>query len=167
MIKQKNNSIIDNKLLKNEMGSNKKEKESNKIDNSNNNNLILYKDIYGMDKAIPELKLKDFKYNKKKLKINNDYFSENKGLIIFYAPWCKHCKNLSDILIDLAMANINIFNFGAVNTEDVENGNDYLSIYAGVKSIPSIKYINSKGELINYEHAYTNDNLLYFINTNI
>ena len=82
MIKQKNNIDNNNKLLKNE-----------------NNNLILYKDIYGMDKAIPELKLKDFKYNKKKLTINNDYFSENKGLIIFYAPWCKHCKNLSDILM--------------------------------------------------------------------
>jgi len=148
---------------------------NNKTDNKNDkkksnvedNNLILYKDIYGMDKSILELKLKDFKYNKKKLTINNDYFSENKGLIVFYAPWCKYCTKISDILIDLAMSNINVFNFGAVNTEDVENGNDYVAIYANITKIPCIKYINNKGELVNYEYEYTNDNLIYFINVNI
>jgi thiol-disulfide isomerase/thioredoxin len=143
------------------------DKKNNKTDKSDNNNLILYKDIYGMDKSILELKLKDFKYNKKKLTINNDYFSENKGLIIFYAPWCKYCTKISDILIDLAMSNINVFNFGAVNTEDIENGNDYVAIYANITKIPCIKYINNKGELINYEYEYTNDNFIYFINVNI
>lgn len=147
----------------------KKENNVKKKIENENENLILYKDIYGLDKGIIELKLKDFKYIKKnkKLFIKNKYFNENKGFIIFYAPWCKYCKKISTMLIDLALSNINLFNFGAVNIEDVENGNDYLSIYANINKIPTLKYIKNNGELINYEFEYSNDNLIYFINTNI
>lgn len=147
----------------------KKENNVKKKIENENENLILYKDIYGLDKGIIELKLKDFKYIKKnkKLFIKNKYFNEKKGFIIFYAPWCKYCKKISTMLIDLALSNINLFNFGAVNIEDVENGNDYLSIYANINKIPTLKYIKNNGELINYEFEYSNDNLIYFINTNI
>jgi thiol-disulfide isomerase/thioredoxin len=81
------------------------------INKKNNSKNYLYKDLYGLDKGIIELKLKDFINKKNKLYINNDYFTENKGFIIFYTPWCKHCKTLSELLIDLALSNINIFNF--------------------------------------------------------
>jgi thiol-disulfide isomerase/thioredoxin len=135
--------------------------------NINNSKNYLYKDLYGIDKYIIELKLKDFIYKNNKLYINNNYFKENKGFIIFYSPWCKYCKKISKLFSDLALSNINLFNFGAVNLEDIDNGNDYLGIYGRINKIPTLKYISKNGELINYNYEYNYDNLIYYINTNI
>ena len=74
--------------------------------NNINNNLTYYNNIYGIDKGgVIELKFKDFKIKNKKLYINNKYFNENKGLIVFYAPWCDHCVKMSDSLISISMDN--------------------------------------------------------------
>jgi thiol-disulfide isomerase/thioredoxin len=142
--------------------------KKNKLKNKNNETDI-YSNIYGEDKSVIELILKDFIYDKKnkKLYINNDYFNENKGIIIFYAPWCKHCVKLSNLIIDLAISNLNIFWFGAVNLENVEDGNDYLAIYANISKLPTIKIINSDKSLENYKFDYNIDNLIFYINTNI
>lgn len=141
------------------------------MNNKNNNNIkkTLFKDIYGEQKGVLELNLSNFIYNKdnKKLYINHDYFIDKKGLIIFYTPWCKHCKKISSLIINLALSNINLFYFGAVNTENLKDGNDYLAVYANVTKFPTIKIIDSDGSLIDYKYQYTPDNLLYYINTNI
>jgi len=136
------------------------------MDNKNKNNNSYYKDIYGIEKGIIELKLKDFDYINNKLHINNNYFSDKKGFIIFYAPWCKHCKKISTLLIDLALLNINIFNFGAINSENISDGNDKVCVYENIIKYPTIKYINNDGTLSDYKYNYTLDNLLYFININ-
>ena len=122
----------------------------------------LYKDIYGNEKGIKELNLSNFNYKDKILSIN-----QNKGLIVFYAPWCKHCKKIANLLIKLALSNINLFNIYAVNAENLEDGNDYVCTYAGIKGFPTLKYILPDGTLKDYEHEYTQDNLIYFINMNI
>lgn len=149
----KKNNIIKNNIIKN-----------NNIEHKKNN---LYKDIYGIDKSIPELKMKDFIYKNKKLYINNDYYSSKKGFIIFYAPWCKHCVKLSELFIDLAMSNVNLFNFGAINGENIDDGNDRLCIYAKIKYYPTLKYIKDDGSLENYPFELNADNLIYYINTNM
>ena len=138
-----------------------------KIKKLNNDKVNLYKNIYGNDKYIPELKYKDFIYKNKKLYINNEYFSSNKGFIIFYAPWCSHCVKMSQLFIDLAYSNINLFNIGAVNCENIEEDNDKIAIYANIKYFPTLKIIDSDGSLKDYPYEYNADNLIYYINTNI
>ncbi len=135
-----------------------------KKNNSKNN---IFANIYGIKKGIIELTLKDFKYKNKKLYINNNYFKENKGLIIFYSPLCIHCKKIAELLFNLAEANVNLFYFGAVNLDNIEDGNDYLGIYANITKIPTIKYIKKNKELENYQYEYNADNLIYYVNTNI
>lgn len=139
----------------------------NKNKNENNNKTQLFKNIYGLDKGIIELTLKDFIKKKKNLLINNNYFEEKKGFIIFYAPWCKYCLKLSDLLIELALSNINLFNFGSVNIENIKDGNDYLAIYAGIKKLPTIKYIETDGSLKDYSYKYEADNLIFYMNSKI
>ena len=137
------------------------------INNKNNKKNNLYANIYGKDKAVIELVLSDFKYKNKKLYIKNKYFKDKKGLIIFYSPTCSHCLKISDLIINLALSNENLFYFGAVNAENIKDGNDYLFYYANIKNIPTIKYIKKDGLLEDYKYDYTLDNLIYYINTNI
>ena len=142
-------------------------KKKNINNNINNNNNSFYKNIYSEEKGILELTLQDFDNIDNKLYIKNKYFDDKKGFIIFYAPWCKHCNEISDLLVDLALSNINIFNFGAVNSENINEGNYKVCIYENISKFPTIKYINDDGTLTNYENKYTIDNLLYFININV
>jgi thiol-disulfide isomerase/thioredoxin len=143
---------------------NNKKKKLNKLKINN-----VFKNIYGKEKGIIELTLKDFIYNKQneKIYINNKYFSEKKGIIIFYAPWCKHCLKISETMINLALSNINLFHFGAVNLENIKDGNDYLGIYANIKELPTLKIINEDNTLENYPFNYDIDNLIFYVNTNI
>jgi len=125
------------------------------------------KNIYGEDKGIIELKYKDFIIKNNKIFINNNFFDENKGIIIFYAPWCSHCKQISDYLIDLALDNLNIFPIGAVNIEDTKNKNYKLTQISKIVQIPTIMYISKDGSLEKYNYDISIENLKYFINMNL
>ena len=147
---------------------NNKNKNKNKnIKNVKNDIISSYENIYGENKGIIELKYKDFIVKKNKLYINNNFFDENKGLIIFYAPWCSHCRKMSDYLIDLALNNLNIFPIGAVNIEDTKNKNYKLTQIAQIKQIPTIMYISNDGSLKYYKYDISIENLKYFINMNL
>lgn len=126
-----------------------------------------YNDIFGIDKSIPELKRSDFIYKNKKLYIKNKYFKEHKGFILFYAPWCIHCKNFSDLFIELAISNVHLFPFGAVNSENINDNNDKLCNFAKIIKYPTLKYIYKDGSLKDYPFEYNIDNLIYYINSNI
>ena len=70
-------------------------------------------------------------------------------------------------MFNLSESNINLFYFGAVNLDNIKDGNDYLGIYGNIKKTPTIKYIKKNKELIDYPYEYNADNLIYYINTNI
>jgi thiol-disulfide isomerase/thioredoxin len=135
----------------------------------NKNNLINFKNIYGEETGIIELKYKDFQINKSSIKIKNNFFDPNnyKGLIIFYAPWCKHCVEISSEFINLAQDNLYIFPMGAVNIEDVKNKNDKLAQKFKIEQIPTVKYVDSKGIIKDYPYNISIENLRYFINMNL
>lgn len=133
------------------------------------NNLINFKNIYGEETGIIELKYKDFQINKSSIKIKNNFFDHNhyKGFIIFYAPWCKHCVELSSEFMNLAQDNLYIFPIGAVNIEDTKNKNDKLAQKFKIEQIPTVKYIDSKGNIKDYPYDVSIENLRYFINMNL
>ena len=136
------------------------------INNLNKKN-SLYNNFFGEEKGILELNLKDFIYKDKKLFINNPYFERNKGLIIFYSPFCKYCKKISDLLIKIALSHLNLFSIGSVNSENIEDGNDYVCSYANIQKFPTLKYISEEGIILDYPYDYNMDNLIYYINMNI
>ncbi len=156
----------------------KKSNQINKLLNKaclNKNNIKsktknLYEDMYGENTGIIELKYKDFTYNKKNnsLKCNHPLFKDiKKGIIIFYAPWCPHCVDMYDDIIELSINYMNIFPIAVVNIEDLKNKNDLLTSYAYVSKYPTMKVLNKNLILENYNNDLSKDNITYYINMNI
>ena len=154
---KKSNQI--NKLLNKECLNKNKQKSKN-----------IYEDMYGENTGIIELKYKDFTYDKKNksLKCNHPLFKDlKKGIIIFYAPWCAHCINMYDDIIELSINYMNIFPIAVINIEDLKNKNDLLTSYAYVTKYPTMKILNKNLILENYNNDLSKDNITYYINMNM
>ncbi len=133
------------------------------MDKKKNN---MYKNIYGIDDKVSELKCRDFLIKKDELFIKNKEFLDNKSLIIFYAPWCKHCNKMYDDIRELSITNLYKFKIGSVNINDIENKNYILSDTLKIKHIPSIYIIKNK-KLVSFNKEATFENIFYYINMNI
>lgn len=129
-------------------------------------NCNLYKNIYGENDEVSELKFKDFKIIKNEVFIKDEEFLDNKSFIIFYAPWCKHCNEMYDYISELSITNLYKFKIGSVNINDIKNKNNILSDTLNIRFMPSI-YIIKNNKLIPFEKNVTFENLFYYININI
>lgn len=111
---------------------------------------------------VNELKFKDFEFINKKLKINTNVINNKYGLLIFYRPDCKHCKDTVYIWAQLS-ENFKNFNIMSFNVEDFKNKNDELHQYISIPSFPTIKYVNKNGFLQKFYEDINYDNLYFYI----
>ena len=58
--------------------------------------------IYNENSDVIELTGKNFKKKKKDYYVKHKDFKNIRGLIIFYVPWCEHCRKMSPIWNEIA-----------------------------------------------------------------
>ena len=116
-----------------------------------------FKDLYPETSGVIELKYNDFK--KKHLKNGK----MKNGLIIFYAPWCKHCINLANELTKVSIEFYNSFSLYAVNIEDINNKNDILSSKFKIDKFPTFYSVSNFNNInyLNYQFKSIDDLKFY------
>lgn len=123
-----------------------------------------YENFYGgKGDAVIELTSTDFDLKKKQVK--HDEFKNKMGLIMIYAPWCGHCRNMIDVWKDLAGQFRYRFVIGAVNSENINAKNVDVIKGFKVKYYPTVKFVNEKGKVTKFDGLLTKDDLLYFISS--
>ena len=123
----------------------------------NNNNFFVN------DENIINLVKKDFKIKNNKIKLINKKFHKKKTLLLFYAPWCSHCKEMIPIWEEVADLFKNIIMIGAINCDDIYNDNDSLKISFGIKYYPVVKYIDESGVIEDVDQLLNKNDILYFL----
>ena len=117
-----------------------------------------FKDLYPETSGVIELKYKDFK--KKHLKNGK----MKNGLIIFYAPWCKHCINLANELTKISTEFYNLFSIYAVNIEDINNENDVLASKFNINKFPTYYSVSNFNNVNYLNYQFKNiDDLKFYI----
>ena len=117
--------------------------------------------LYDKYSGVIELKGKDFIHKNNKVYINHKEFKDKNGLIMFYAPWCRHCQNMVEMWSDLAIQFKHQFTIAVVNCENKDNHKICSKI--DIKYYPTIKYVSKDSLLHNYDEPYTKDDFIYFI----
>ena len=121
--------------------------------------------LYTKYSGVIELTSDDFKMEKNRIIVINKNFKDKYGFIIFYAPWCPHCKNSVEMWSDLAIQFQHRFPIGAVNCEKKKNYE--IRNKAKIKYYPTYKTVNKNGTLNNYKGLPQKDELIYYICTKI
>lgn len=118
--------------------------------------------LYTTNMGITELTINDFNIKNKQITVTNKLFDNKQGFIIFYTPWCKHCRETVNLWTYIALTYSSIFVISAVNCDSKinENINNHLNIR---RRFPTIKYVNKKKILHNFKQPITRENITYFI----
>jgi protein disulfide-isomerase A1 len=118
--------------------------------------------LYNKNIGVTELTINDFTINTNKITLNHKLFNGKQGLIIFYAPWCAHCREIVPLWSYLGLSYSDNFVIAAVNCENKVNQgiNDKLNIK---RIFPTIKFVNSDKLLVKYKGTYNKEDLIYFI----
>ena len=98
-----------------------------------------------------------------KKKVDNENFKDKRGIIVFYAPWCGHCKSSAEMWRSISTTFKNKFPIGVVNCEDTEKNNHLLLRTFNIKAYPTIKYVTRNGTVYNYKGKENKEDIIYFI----
>ena len=111
-------------------------------------------DLYGEYTGVRELSSKDFTASNDILL--KDYLGK-KGLVVFYAPWCGHCKTMVPTTKQAAQQlNKDKCFIAAVNCEAHKD----LAASVGVKAYPTIKLVSPDGSMRDYEGDRSADGMV-------
>ena len=108
--------------------------------------------FFGKDSSVIQLNLNNFV--KKVIKSNNIW------LILFYAPWCGHCKEFHPEFEKLARSTKGLFKLGAINCE---NDRQLAERYK-VDGFPTILFFgDNKDKFVEYEGDREADKIIDFL----
>ena len=119
--------------------------------------------LYDEYSSVIELTNNSFIKKKDEFYLKNDFFKNKKGLIVFYAPWCGHCVNMKMTWIEISRIFKNKFSIGAVNCENKQMNNHKLRKNMKIIGYPTIKYVNKKGKIFDYNGLNSINELIVFI----
>ena len=115
--------------------------------------------FYYPEDGVRELTNKDFSVNGiGEMIVTHPAFVQNNGLIMFYAPWCGHCKKFRQEWSNIALKTGNVFPIASVNSE-----RQYAAERVGVKSYPTIKYVHKDGTMTTYQGNRRSSDILDFV----
>ena len=97
-----------------------------------------------------------------KIQFSEPAFRGKNGLVLFYAPWCPHCRNFADDYKQLATLTKGLYPIGAINCQDTERGNNLLADYFNIAGYPSIKVWDT-GTFKDYTGGKSIKDLLQFL----
>jgi thiol-disulfide isomerase/thioredoxin len=98
------------------------------------------------------------------LKLNNPYFRNKDGFILYYSPNCPHCVNFAPTYKELARRLKGACALGTVNCNDTLNGSNLLADFMSISGLPTLKFYNHlSGEYIDYTGGRTVVELLEFL----
>ncbi len=121
--------------------------------------------LYTKYSGVIELTSKDFIIENKRVIVTQKNFKNKYGLIVFYEPWCPHCKEMVEMWSDLAIQFLHKFPIGAVNCEKKDNYP--IRNKLKIQFYPTIKMVNKNGTLSDYIDSSNKDELIYHICTKI
>jgi len=123
--------------------------------------------------SIKELIKSDFniKHNKLndtyKVFLKKQYTEGLNGILVVYAPWCEHCMLSKDMWENLARLFKYKFKIYALNSYNFRDFNQDMTLPLNVTSYPNYKFINRKGEVIDYDGEKSEAEITKFIIKNI
>ena len=99
--------------------------------------------------------------------LKNHQFKDKNGILVFYAPWCRHCQSSSSMWKTISSTFKNKFPIGVVNCDDFDNQNFKLLKTFNIKAYPTIKFVSKSGKVLDFDIGDTMDEIIYFIWTKL
>lgn len=119
-------------------------------------------DLYGDESGIKELTPKDFdSITAKNIKLKDNIWKpSNKGFLIFYAPWCPHCRQTVENWKEIAIQFKYRWYIGAINCDNIMNQN--LCREVKLEVYPTV-WIIENGKLVDKYTENNKDEIIKFI----